>query len=160
MISALVEKHVVFISTAGSSEHAPLQERIRWRQDETKSAFQVYQFITNPEVAQTYCPSAAAIDLHNRARQADLGIENVFWVRDWSFRVRSSLLEICFEDVWLAYKLTMGARAAISTNQFYLAIAHELIDNLHASNELIQEVFFLLALRRNSLIVMKLRSLY
>lgn len=87
------------VSKAGSSEPTPFQERIRWRQDETEGDFQAYQSITMPEVAETHYASEATIDRHNCAWKSDLDIEKV----EWSFRVNSSLLPICFVDAWLAY---------------------------------------------------------
>jgi hypothetical protein len=61
-----------------------------------------------PEAAELYYSCCAKIDQHNRCRQADLEMEKRFPVKEWSFRVNSSLLAMIFVDSWMEHRGAVG----------------------------------------------------
>lgn len=105
------------------------QERIRWRQTEEDGPHQVLSRVQIPKLAEVYYSAASAVDRHNRVRQADLNIEKSVRVKEWSFRINSSLLAVCFTDAWIAQKQGVGSRLKHDCNSFFTILVHELIDN-------------------------------
>lgn len=118
-----------FISTAGTTNPGNIQERIRWRHDETHGSHQQLTAVSIPEVAESYYLSAAQIDRHNRVRQCDVDLEKTFKVREWSFRVNTTMLSIIIVDSWLLYKGGMAGRDRMEPHDFFSVLAEELIDN-------------------------------
>lgn len=50
-------------------------------------------------------------------------------VKQWSMRVRTSLLVICMVDAWKLYARAKGDEYNMSPNQFYCELTHQLIHN-------------------------------
>jgi hypothetical protein len=53
----------------------------------------------------------------------------VFQVKEWSFRVNSSLLAMITVDSWMAYRGTVGDGHGLSQNEYYIQLASALIEN-------------------------------
>ena len=118
-----------FLSMAGTSNIGNAQERTRWRQSQDIGACQEFTQTNIPEIAEVYYSAAAAVDRHNRVRQADVGLEKKIFVNDWSMRVNCSLLSMCFVDSWLLYKHSLADAEQLEQNSFIVALSHEQIDN-------------------------------
>jgi hypothetical protein len=128
-----------FVATASSAADGTPYSRVRWRQLENGPCRMEIN-VPQPEVADIYYSCCAAIDRHNRCRQADLRLEKKFQVKEWSFRVNSSLLAMIIVDSWLIYSGAVGEGRAMSQGEFYEALATELIENKWDGVELRQRV--------------------
>lgn len=117
-----------FITTAGVPTDNTPQERIRWRQSNAEGAYQELIEVKMPKYIHTYYESACQIDRHNRARQADIGLEKSMKVKEWSYWINTSLLSIIFVDSYLVYKGGRGSRYKLSPHEFICTLAHQLID--------------------------------
>jgi Transposase IS4 len=117
-----------FVATASSAADGKAYTRVRWRQLEDGPR-KVEINVPQPEVSELYYSCCAAIDKHNRCRQADLGLEKKFQVKEWSFRVNSSLLAMLVVDAWMIYTGAVGDYKSMSQSEFYETLATELIEN-------------------------------
>jgi hypothetical protein len=117
-----------FISTASSGAEGIPYTRTRWRQLDSGPA-RVEVVVPLPEVAELYYSCCAKIDQHNRCRQAHLEMEKRFQVKEWSFRVNSSLLAMIVVDSWMVYRGAVGDGHGLSQNYFYVQLATELLEN-------------------------------
>jgi hypothetical protein len=50
-------------------------------------------------------------------------------VKEWSFRVNSSLLAMITVDSWMVYRGTVGDGHGLSQNEYYIQLASALIEN-------------------------------
>lgn len=116
-----------FISTTWNHADGTPYERIRWRQNGL-AAERVVLTVRQPQDAETYYSSCAAIDKHNRCRQDDLRLERKLVSQDWSKRVGISILGIVIVDSWLLYTDARGGEGR-TKRKFYEASASQLIDN-------------------------------
>jgi hypothetical protein len=117
-----------FVATAYSAAEGEPYRRVRWRQL-ADGPERITITVPQPELAEVYYSCCASIDRHNRCRQADLGIEKSFQVKEWSFRVNSSLLAMIVVDTWLLYSGSRGERRSMSQGEFYESLAVALIEN-------------------------------
>ena len=85
--------------------------------------------VPQPKAAEIYYSTCAAVDRHNRCRQADLNLEKTLRTHDLAMRVGMSLLGVVIVDAWLAYSGCIGERLSITQKDFYSALSEELIDN-------------------------------
>jgi hypothetical protein len=117
-----------FVATASSAIDGEPCSRIRWRQlpDGPK---RITIKVPQPEVAEVYYSCCASIDRQNGCRQADLGMEKQFQVKEWSFRVNSRLLAIIVVDSWLVYSGANGERRSMSQGEYYESLSAALIEN-------------------------------
>lgn len=118
-----------FISTASTSRPGPVQQRVRWRNNTRDGSHQQVLSIEIPEVAHLYYSAAGKVDSHNRYRQGDLNMEGTFEVKEWSFRINTTMLSMCVVDSYLLYKHAQGARFSSSPADFYAELAHQLCEN-------------------------------
>lgn len=123
-----------FVSSAGATTPGTTQERDRWRQSDDIGAYQHRVAVSMPSVAETYYSVASQIDRHNRVRQSDIDLERTLKVMDWSFRLNTSILSMTFVDAWLLYKNGVDSRERCDQNEFFTALAHEMIDNQYDEN--------------------------
>jgi hypothetical protein len=70
-----------FVATACSAVEGEPYSRIRWHQL-ADGLERVKIKVPQPEAAEVYYSCCASIDRHNRCRQADLGIEKKFQVKE------------------------------------------------------------------------------
>jgi hypothetical protein len=92
---------------------------------------EVTLLIQQPQIAETYYSTCAAIDRHNRYRQDDLRIEKRIETRDWSVRVNLSFFAMIVVDTWLVYNAFKNTPHETECLQkdFYSVLAEEWIDN-------------------------------
>ena len=119
-----------FIASGSSLQEGEEHVRDRWRQvsdvpeaDPERVTLRVPQ----PKAAEIYYKTCAAVDQHNRHRQATLKLETKLKTTDWSKRVNMTLLGITIVDTWLAWSQATGSKCTQS--EFYNDLAEELIDN-------------------------------
>lgn len=119
-----------FIASGSSLQEGEEYVRDRWRQvsdvpeaDPERVTLRVPQ----PKAAEMYYKTCAAVDQHNRHRQATLKLETKLKTTDWSKRVNMTLLGITIVDTWLAWSQATGSKCTQS--EFYNDLAEELIDN-------------------------------
>jgi hypothetical protein len=121
-----------FICNVSSLEPGAEYTRQRWRQvDQTENAEaeKVELTIPQPQACEIYYDTCAAIDQHNRCRQADLMLERKMKTHDWSNRVNLSILGMCIVVTWYAYRGCTDTKE--TQKEFYSALAVELIDNTY-----------------------------
>lgn len=125
-----------FIASASSLEEGAAYARDRWRQVDTTinaSPQRVQLTVPQPKACELYYSTCAAVDQHNRDRQATLQIEKKLLTKDWSQRVNLSILGICIVDTWKAWNLTTGnydlGDKRVLQKEFYSSLSEELIDN-------------------------------
>ena len=111
-----------FVSTVGGNIPGTEQVRLRWRARDGVSA-QERKSVPMPCVVCDYYGCASMIDRHNRTRQADLGLERAFQVKEWSIRVNTTLLGMCVTDAYNLYRGSCGATQAVSCHDFFCALA-------------------------------------
>jgi hypothetical protein len=56
-------------------------------------------------------------------------LERKIKTHDWSFRVNTSILRMCYVDSWRVYKGCQGQQQHLTQAEFYCRLADELIDN-------------------------------
>jgi hypothetical protein len=117
-----------FISTAISAAEGNPFLRIRWRQGEIGPA-RVEIVVPQPKAAELYKSCGAKIDKHYRWRQANLDLEKTVQMKEWSFRVNTSLLGIIVVDYWLIYRGAVGESHGVSQGDFYEQLAKALNEN-------------------------------
>ena len=117
-----------FVTTAGNMPEPFLQTRTRWRQvgDE---ACPVEINVAMPRPVFEYFEVAGVIDQHNRVRQDSLNLEKSIEVKEWSFRLNSTLLGMVRTDAWHLYKFGRRGRRMMSPHTFSCQLATALIDN-------------------------------
>jgi hypothetical protein len=95
-----------FISTAGSLKPGTPFIRNRWRQvnkDPNADPEMVTLTIQQPEVAEIYYSTCAAIDKHNRYQQDDLRVEKKIETHNWAMRVNLSIFAMVVVGTWLVF---------------------------------------------------------
>jgi hypothetical protein len=95
-----------FIATAGSLAEGTPYSRCRWRQvnqQPNAPPEKVTLSIQQPQTAETYYSTCAAIDRNNRYCQDDLRIEKKIETRDWSVCVYLSIFAKIVVYTWLVY---------------------------------------------------------
>jgi hypothetical protein len=102
--------------------------RTRWRQLDSGPA-RIEVVVPLPEVVELYYSCCAIIDQHNRCRQADLEMEKRFQVKEWSFRVNFSLLDMIVVDSWMVYRGAVGDGHGLFQNDFYVQLTTKLLEN-------------------------------
>ena len=117
-----------FVSSTGTTNLGTPFYRERWRKRNGKTTLESEE-TDIPEVCQEYFKTCAAIDEHNRCRQDELKLEKKIEVKDWSWRVNTTLLSIAIVNAWKLYKGARGARESMKPNDFYCALADGLIEN-------------------------------
>ncbi|KAI2491610.1 Transposase IS4 [Fragilaria crotonensis] len=86
--------------------------------------------IQQPEVAEIYYSTCAAIDKHNRYRQDDLRVEKKIETHNWAMRVNLSIFAMVVVDTWLVFNAFKNQRdVLLNQKEFYSVLAEELIDN-------------------------------
>ena len=89
--------------------------------------------IPQPMACEIYISSCGKIDQHNRVRQDDLGLEKKFGRLDWHKRRYQSFFGIIDVDTWQVY--SKATETSESKNDFFCALAEELIDNTSDSRD-------------------------
>ena len=120
-----------YVSTASSTYHGESFERNRLRQvDKDKHAAPVMQHlqVRQPEACEDYFVGNGMIDEHNRLRQSSFQLERKLKVRDWDLRVNHGILGMVDVDT-IRFGRAMGWWPDITPHEFYLDLAHEMIDN-------------------------------
>jgi hypothetical protein len=56
-------------------------------------------------------------------------MEKVFQVKEWSFKVNSSLFAMIIVDSWTVYRGAVEDGHGLSQNEYYMQLASELIEN-------------------------------
>jgi Transposase IS4 len=124
-----------FIASCSPLTPGALYCRRRWRQlaDVASNELpeRVMLDVPQPEAAEIYYETCRAIDRHNRYIQDDLMLERKIKTHDWSFRVNTSILGMCYVDSWRVYKGCQGQQQHLTQAEFYCRLADELIDNDH-----------------------------
>ena len=122
-----------FIATAGSMATGIPYNRTRWRQVHTTpdaEPEQVDLVVSQPVACELYYSTCAAVNQHNRSRQANLNIENKLKTHNWAMRVNLSIFSICAVDAWKVYSQAKPCLVGEeSEKQFYGHLAEELIEN-------------------------------
>ena len=126
-----------FISSVGTTNGGTPIYRERWRTRHGVTRKEELS-IRIPSVCEQYYETCSQIDRHNGSRQDDLGLEKKFEVKEWSMRVKTSLLAICIVDAWNLYAGSKGDGSKISPNQFYCELADQLADNKYDRISLLQ----------------------
>ena len=107
--------------------------RTRWRQVHTTpdaEPEQVDLVVSQPVACELYYSTCAAVNQHNRSRQANLNIENKLKTHNWAMRVNLSIFSICAVDAWKVYSQAKPCLVGEeSEKQFYGHLAEELIEN-------------------------------
>ena len=120
-----------YVSTASSTYHGTSFERNRLRQvNKDKNAAPVMQHlqVRQPEACEHYFVGNGMIDEHNRIRQASFQLERKLKVNDWDLRVNHGILGMVDVDT-IRFGRAMGWWPDITPHEFYLDLAHEMIDN-------------------------------
>lgn len=89
-----------FITTTSDTQPGEPARRNRLRKT-LEGVCHVSFTIPRPQVVCDYYNSCAAIDSHNRGRQADLMLERKLGTKRWDFRLNCSLLGMLIVDSWL-----------------------------------------------------------
>lgn len=82
-----------------------------------------------PAPVAEYYEVSDMIDRHNCIRQDSLDLEKSIEVKDWSFRLNSTLLGIICTDAFLLYKFGKSGRSLMSAHKFWCVLATALIEN-------------------------------
>eukprot|EP00122_Pirum_gemmata_P016257 Pgem_evm1s15193 len=124
-----------FISTQGTSLPGESFSRKRIRPISSNSIRSELQIIERDTtvIVDDYFKYNAAVDEHNRVRQDCLNIEKKVEVKDFEFRVNSSLFGMVLCDSYYMYAGTQGlinlVKKNITPKDFFKSLAYEMIHN-------------------------------
>lgn len=120
-----------FIATGGGAAYGSSFVRRRWRQLEPVESGAEPELVDlevpQPLACEIYYNTCAAIDQHNRCRQADLNIEKKVQTKCWHVRVNLSIFAMGVVDSFRLYDLATDSK--LTQKDFYCQLAEALIDN-------------------------------
>ena len=119
-----------FVSTSGSPDASSSFSRDRVCMVSGESR-KVTEKISIPDVCRDYYSYCALVDRHNRHRQDSIDLEKKIEVKDWEFRVNSTLLGMCIVDAYQLYIAGRAGRVSMVPNTLFSALSDELIDNTY-----------------------------
>ena len=117
-----------FVATSGRLDTTAAQERVRWRQH-SDGICPVEVRETMPELVKDYYSVAGIIDAHNRIRQDSLDLEKAIEVKEWSFRINSTLLGMVMTDAFEMHIFGYYGRDSLTANKFWNELGHQLVSN-------------------------------
>lgn len=122
-----------FISTCSTCCPGEDHIRCRWvnsSKSTDEGVMKTEKRISIPQLAAEYFEYNDMVDRHNRRRQADLNLEKKFEVKEWVFRVISSIIGVIVTNAYLYYK---GSRSyhgkPLPMKAFINRLAGEMVTN-------------------------------
>jgi hypothetical protein len=116
-------KRRYFIARAGSLAEGTPYSGCCWRQvnqQPNAPPEEVTMSIQQPQIAEAYYSTYAAIDRYNRYCQDDLRIEKKIETNDWSVCVNLSIIAMIVVDTWLDYNAFKNIPQFLATAVFTL----------------------------------------
>lgn len=107
--------------TPGTPHQKP---RYRLERGKTRRYFEE---VPRPSIFHAYFRVANKIDLHNRIRQGELGLERVYHTTNWHSRIISTVLGITITDSFLLYRNEKDK--GIHFRDYLSLLAKELVEN-------------------------------
>ena len=122
-----------FVSSQGTSLLAPPSKRKRLVNSSRlvdEGLKEVTVEISQPDILWGYYLFNDQVDRHNRRRQDDLNIEKKFEVKEWDFRVVSSILGVIVTNAYLLYRHSRRTvTGCLSQKKFVALLGGEMIKN-------------------------------
>lgn len=86
-----------------------------------------------PRVTEQYYKKCGPIDEHNRYGEDTLDAKKKLGAKEWSLRVKTTLLSMCAMDAWLVYMHSISLQSTLNQSLFYGRPAEEVIDNTYGA---------------------------
>lgn len=116
-----------------------------WRQ-QCDGACPIAFKLTMPQIIRDYFTIFDKIDIHNRVGQDRLDLEKTIEVKEWSFRLNSTILGMILVDSWYLFKHGIGHKneRQLSPHRFWCKIGTEMLQNhiIWKGNPQIFVIFF------------------